>query len=251
MMRIVIAMKQVPDLQQIRIKDRKPLLDNVPLTFGKIDKNALEAGVQIKEVNGGEVIVVSAGTEELEDTIKEALAADADRALLLIDNEIANRDSSQVAVIISELIKKIGEYDLIIFGEGSGDNYSGQVGSRVAEILNLPQVGYVSEIKVEGKTVTVKRTLEDLDEVLEMDLPSVISVVADLNEPRIPAVSKVLKAGRKPKEVFKFDELLSYNTEAQISTISNLAPLMNRKGVKVESLAALVDALKSEGFGRK
>ena len=246
-MKIVVAMKQIVDLQQIRIKDRKPILDNLPMTFGKIDKNALEAAVQLKEVNEGEVIVVSAGGEDLEDTIKEALAADADSAVLICDDEIKKMDSAQTAMILAGLIKKIEEYDMIIFGEGSGDNYSGLMGSRVAELLDLPQVGFVSDIKINGSTATVRHSLEGADEILEIDLPAVITVVADLNEPRIPAVTKILKAGRKPKEVFELDEVAQ--CEAQISTISNLAPIMNRKQIKIKTINELVSALRAEGIG--
>lgn len=247
-MKIVVAMKQIADLQQIRIKDRKPVIDDAPLTLGKIDKNALEAAVQLKEINDGEVIVVSAGNEDLEDTIKEALAADADRAVLLLDNEAKNMDSSQTAIILSKLIKRVEDYDLIIFGEGSGDNYSGQMGSRVAELLNLPQVGYVSEISVNGNVVRAVRSLEDVSEVVEVEMPAVISVAADLNEPRIPAVSKILKAGRKPKDMVDLSELEVDIGNSQVQTISNLAPIMNRKGIEIKNVTELVNALKSEGL---
>jgi electron transfer flavoprotein beta subunit len=83
-MNIVVAMKQIPDLQQIRIRNRKPVFDDVPMTLGAIDKNALELGVSIKENLGGKVTVLSAGNEDLEDTIKEALAAGADEAFLIL-----------------------------------------------------------------------------------------------------------------------------------------------------------------------
>jgi electron transfer flavoprotein beta subunit len=141
-MNIVVAMKQIPDLQQIRISNRRPVLEDVPLTFGSIDKSALEAAVVIRESSGEEkVLVLSAGTEELEDTIKEALAAGGDEACLIIDESLAEADSSMIAQVLAAGIKQLDNVDLILFGEGSGDNYSGQVGSRVARLLGLPQVG--------------------------------------------------------------------------------------------------------------
>lgn len=248
-MKIITAMKQVPDLEQIRIKDRKPVLDGVPWTFGKIDKNALEAAVRIKEEVNGEVIVVSVGNEDLEDTIKEALAADGDSAVLLADNSVTNSDSFQTAVLLAELIKKVDGFDLIIFGEGSGDNYSGQIGSRVAQLLDLPQVGYVTSIQVNSDSVTVKRSLEDQDEILEVKLPAVLIVSADLNEPRIPAVSKVLKAGKKPKEIFGLDDFNIQIGEMRVVTENNLAPLNNRKGIKLNSINELADIIKTEKAG--
>ena len=155
-MNIVVAMKQIPDLQQIRIRNRKPVLDDVALTFGNIDKNALEAGVQLKEATGGNLIVVSVGSEALEDTIKEALAAGADEAYMVLNDELEEMESSRSARLIGETIKKMDDVGIILFGEGSGDNYSGQVGSRVAQILGLPQVGYAKSIIINGNSAHSK-----------------------------------------------------------------------------------------------
>jgi electron transfer flavoprotein beta subunit len=130
-------MKQIPDLQQIRFSNRRPVLADVPKSFGNIDKNALEAAVLIKESYGdGKVTVLSAGNEELEDTIKEALAAGADEAFLITDdNALDDADSSIVAQVLTEAIKQLEDVDLLLFGEGSGNNYSGQMGPRVAKLL--------------------------------------------------------------------------------------------------------------------
>ncbi|MCX5779535.1 MAG: electron transfer flavoprotein beta subunit/FixA family protein, partial [Firmicutes bacterium] len=143
-MNIVVAVKQIPDLQQVRIRNRKPVLDGVPFTLGLIDKNALEAGVHLKEVSGAKLIVVSVGNEEVEETMKEALAAGADEAYLVIDDQLSDVDSSISAQVLAAAIQKMDDVGLLLFGEGSGDNYSGQVSSRVAEILGFPQVGYAS-----------------------------------------------------------------------------------------------------------
>ncbi|PKM78005.1 MAG: electron transfer flavoprotein subunit alpha [Firmicutes bacterium HGW-Firmicutes-15] len=246
-MNIVVAMKQIPDLQQIRIRNRKPILDDVALTFGNIDKNALEAGVQLKEATGSNLIVVSVGTEALEDTIKEALAAGADEAYLVLDDEIGDMESSSSARLIAEAIKKIDDVGIILFGEGSGDNYSGQVGSRVAAILGLPQAGYAKSININGNIATVTRSLEDCEEVLEAELPIVVSVIADINEPRIPSVTQILKAGRKPKEMLELD----VTGDSMLETISNLAPEMQRKQIEIETIEKLLKVLENEGLLRR
>jgi electron transfer flavoprotein beta subunit len=243
-MNIVVTMKQIPDLQQIRIRNRKPVLDDVALTFGNIDKNALEAGVQLKEATGSNLIVVSAGTEALEDTIKEALAAGADEAYLILDDELENMESSVSAKLIAEAIKGIDDVGIILFGEGSGDNYSGQVGSRVAGILGLPQASYAKSISINGNIATIIRSMDDCEEVIEADLPIVVSVMADINEPRIPSVSQILKAGRKPKEILEID----ITGESQIETISNLAPEMQRKQITLKTVEELIKALETEGL---
>lgn len=247
-MNIVVAMKQVPDLQQLRIRNRKPLIKEAPLTFGKIDKNALEAAVQLKETYGGETIVVSVGSEELEDTIKEAMAAGGDQSYILADNNAADLESAEVAPILAEMIKKIDDCGLIIFGEGSGDNYSGQVGSRVAEILGLPQVGNVTEIAIDGDKLCMTRSLENTIEVVEINMPAVVLIAADLNEPRIPSVTQVLKAGRKPKEVMEIDSFSEPIKAKTLITLSNFAPEINRKQINIKNVGELVEVLKIDGF---
>jgi len=246
-MNIVVAMKEIPDIQQIRIRNRKPVTDDVPRTLGNIDKNALEAAVQIKEKTDSQVIVVGVGSSEVEDTFKEALAAGADEArLVVLEGEL---ESSQSAQLLAALINKIESVGLILFGEGSGDNYSSQVGPRVAQILGLPQVGYVNRIEIEGGTARVTRSLEDCEQDLEVALPAVIMVSSDINTPRIPSVTQILKAGKKPKEVLEADELGIAVPDTRIETISNLAPEMERRQISVKTVSDLVKALADEGFG--
>lgn len=243
-MNIVVAMKQIPDLRQIRIRNGQPVLEDVPLTFGNIDKNALEAGVQLKEALGGKVMVVAVGGEALEDTIKEALAAGADEAYLVLDDGLENSDSARSADLIARVIKGLENVALVLLGEGSGDNYSGQVGSRVAGILDLPQASYARSIEVNGHKATVVRSLEDCEEVLEIELPLVLSVLADINEPRLPSVSQILKAGRKPKEILEME----VPNGVLVKTLSNQAPRMQRKQSTVQSVGELIQALAGEGF---
>jgi len=250
-MNYVVAMKQIPDLQQLRIKNKKPVVEGTPVTFGAIDKNALEAAVQLKEANGGEVIVVSVGNEELEDSIKEAMAGGGDRAILVADDDTAELQSFDNAAIIAELIKNIDDAQLIFFAEGSGDNYSGQVGSIVASLLGYPQVGFVTEVEVQGDKAKVTRALESADEVVEIALPAVLIVAAGLNTPRIPAVTAVLKAGKKPKEVKTLDELDYRPQAAKIKTIENLAPDTDRKQQPIKSVDDIVAILREDGLLRR
>lgn len=247
-MNIVVAMKQVPDLQQIRIRNRVPVLEDVPLTFGDIDKNALEAGVMLKGDSESKVIVVSAGSEELEDTVKEALASGGDEAVLACDDAFEALQSDQTAAVLAELIRKIEDVGVILLGEGSADNYSGQVGSRLAGILDLPQVGSAVSIELKDGKALVTRQLEEVEEVLEVGLPAVVSVLADINEPKIPSVTKILKAGRKPKEVFDQDDLGGdLPASSAMKTLSNLAPEQDRKCIVVKDVAELLAALRAEG----
>jgi electron transfer flavoprotein beta subunit len=248
-MNIVTALKQVPDVQQIRIRNREPVLEGVPYTIGKIDKNALELSVRMKESSDHNLIVLSAGNEEVEETIKEALAAGADEAYLVFDDKLADIESAAIAEVLAASIKKIDDVGVVVFGEGSSDNYSGQISSRVAELLGLPQVGYISDITLEDQTARITRQLEDGEEIVEVQLPVVVSVLGDVNEPRIPSVTQILKAGRKPKEIVELDDLdLELSDRKIVNTLSALAPETNRKKIAVTSVDQLVSALQAEGF---
>jgi len=247
-MNIVVAMKQIPDLQQIRIKDRKPILDDVPSTFGSLDKNALQAAVNLRDAMGGKVIALSIGNTELEDTVKEALAAGADEAFLVADDEYGNLDSMQSALILAESISKIKDVGLILLGEGSGDNYSGQTIGRVAELMDLPQISYAKSIEINNNTVSVIRALEDCEEHLEADMPAIISVVAEINEIKIPSVTQILKAAKKPKEVLDAGDIETELPQSAVENISIWAPLNNRKKIVVKNTVELIEALKIENL---
>ena len=253
-MNIVVCLKQVPDLQQIRIKDRKALLEGAPLVFGDMDKSALEEAARIKEkVEGTKVTALAMGGKKLKDGIKEALAIGADEAVLLIDPLFADFDAANKAQALARAIEKIGEYDLILCGEGSTDNYSGQTGPRLAEILDLPQITYVRELEAgEGKVKAV-RNMEESFEVVEAELPALVTVADEINQPRLASLRDILKAGRKPvQELTAADLGFSEDEEAAIKMVSNLAPEQDRKQVVFEGdldevSEGLINALTQEG----
>jgi electron transfer flavoprotein beta subunit len=257
-MNIIVCMKQVIDLEQIRIRpeSRQPVLDGLPVLFGDFDKCALEESVRIREKQGGKVIAVAAGSAKLKDTIKEALAIGADEAVILTDPAFEGSDAMGSARLLAKAIEKIGEYDLILLGDGSDDNYSGQVPPRLAELLNLPQVASVREMEILDHRVRAVRDLEDALEVVEVDLPAVVSVTSEVNTPRLPPLSAILKAGRKPVHTWGLDDLglttSSVGTAAStVEVLSNLAPVQDRKEILFEDVedgvVQLVHALEREG----
>jgi len=242
----VVAMKQVPDLQQLRIRDKKPVLTDIPLELGKIDKNALECAVKLREEHGGEVIIVSVGNEELPETLKDGLACGANRARIIADNRIDGLQSADKARLLAGLIEGIDEVGIIFFAEGSADNYSGQVGSRVAEILGYPQVGYTSEVRLDGEKAIVTRTLENSFEDVEVALPAVIIVVQDLNKPRLPSVIQILQAGKKPKEQLTLADIAFEARELTVCH-TNLAPDTDRKMQELTGCDEMLDVLADIG----
>ena len=159
-MHIIVCMKQVPDLEKVRIKadTREPVLEGVPLRFGDFDKNALEEAVRIKEkLNDVKVTVVSIGATKLKDSIKEALAIGADEAVILTHALFEGSDASGTACALAKVIQKLGGCDLILLGEGSTDDHTGQVPPRLAELLSLPVVTYVREIALQGQHLHATR----------------------------------------------------------------------------------------------
>jgi electron transfer flavoprotein beta subunit len=257
-MNIIVCMKQIPDLQQIRIKERKPILEGAPLIFGDMDKNALEEAVRIKEkVGEAKIMALALGPAKLKDGIKEALAIGSDEAVLLLDPAFAGSDSVATANALAKAIQKIGEYDLIICGEGSTDNYSGQVGPRLAEMLDLPQITYVRELEVADGKVKAVRNMEESFEVVEADLPALVTVANEINEPRLASLRQILQAARKPVQTWTPADLGLAEDEvgekgAAVEVLSNLAPEGERKQVVFtgeldEMIDGLVDALTKEG----
>jgi electron transfer flavoprotein beta subunit len=251
-------MKQIPDLQQIRIKERKPILEGAPLIFGDMDKNALEEAVRIKEKVGEvKITALALGPAKLKDGIKEALAIGADEAVLLMDPAFAGSDTVATAKALAKAIQKIGEYDLILCGEGSADSYSGQVGPRLAEMLDLSQITYVRELEIKDGKIKAVRNMEESFEVVEADLPALVTVANEINEPRLASLRQILKAARKlvqtwtPADLGLAEEEVGEKGTA-VEVLSNLAPEEERKQVVFsgeldEMVDDLVDALTKEG----
>ena len=260
-MKIVVCMKQVVDLAQLRFKSdgRTPVLEGLPMILSAFEKHALEEAVRIKEAQADvHVIALSAGSTKLKETIKEALAIGADEAALVIDPAIKDTDVSGSSRLLVGAIEAIGEVDLVLTGEGSDDEYSGQIPSRVAARLGWPQITTVRELALAGeKRLRAVRDMENSLEVVECDLPAVVSVTSELNTPRLPPLTAILKAGRKPTQEWTLTELDISADEvsgeaSQIEVLSNLAPEQERKnemleGTLEEQIDALLRALEHEG----
>jgi electron transfer flavoprotein beta subunit len=257
-MDILVCLKQNVDMTQIRIKKdtREPVLEGLPLVFGEMDRNALEEAVRLKEKTGGKVTAISAGSAKLRETIKDALAGGADEAVILIDPLFENLDSPMTAKVLAKAIQKIGSYDLVILGEGSTDNYSGQVGPRIAETLDLPAATYVGQLEYADNKIRVTRNMEESLELVESDLPLLVTVTSGINEPRLPSLMQILKASKKSLQEWDAsaigitaDDLGGDGYEL----INNLAPVEERKGVILEgeldeNISKLIAALQKEGI---
>jgi electron transfer flavoprotein beta subunit len=240
MPRIIVCLKYAIDVSQIKVDSatRKLLIADAPRKISDFDKNALEEAVKIKVKHGGEVIALTATAENASTALREALAMGADKAIQIQDPNIQNADTMMVSNILAEAIRKIGSFDIILCGEASIDSYSGQVGPRLAEVLGIPAVTYVSKVTLEGNTLTVERSLEDCSEVIMVKTPVLLTVTKEINVPRVPTDIDV-----------KGEKIAT----PSIKVVDVSAPKIERKRIKIsgespkEIAENLVKALIQEG----
>lgn len=253
-MDIVVCVKTNPDLQMVRIKNREAVTEAVPYKIGDLEKNALEAAVVLRDAVGGKVVALclAEGNRKAAEDIKVALAMGADEAVVIDDPALAAPDQAAVAAALAAAVKKLGACDLLLFGEGSSDNYTGQVAPRVAELLGLPQIGYARKVEAADGVVRCERSMDDMIETLEAPLPAAVTVVSEINEPRIPGLMQIMKAKSKPMQVWSLADLELEAPAPVRAIVSNLAEEQDRKhilfdGSAAEQADAFVNALIKEG----
>jgi electron transfer flavoprotein beta subunit len=254
---IVVCVKETYDVDHIKVDSATldPILQGIPVEIEEMSKNALEAAIQLKEKHGGKVIAVSvAGSKTIKKSLKEALAMGADEALI-INHDFEEFNPAATALALSHGIKSVDGVNIVMMGEGSADNYSGQVGPRVAHLLDMPVASYVCGIEMESEKLKCTRDLEDCFEIDELPLPSVVTVTNEINEPRLPSLTQILKASKKPvKEIgLELPKDALDSAIGSTRTIKNKAPRQDRKRIKLEgaldeTIPELIAALSKEGF---
>jgi electron transfer flavoprotein beta subunit len=208
-MRIIVCIKQVPDSSEVRFdKETHTMIrEGLPSIINPFDENAIEAALQIREQHGGQVIILCMGAPHAEEQLRQAVAMGADQAILLSDRRFALADTLATAYSLSTAIKKIGGYDLLLFGKQAIDGDTAQVGPGVAEMLGLPQITYVRKIQISDGKVTAERVLEDGYEIVQATLPAVLTVVKEINEPRHASLRGVLKAKKVEIPIWKPEDI--------------------------------------------
>jgi electron transfer flavoprotein beta subunit len=209
MVKTLVFVKQVLQSADLKIdKATKSLVtQGVPQVISEADKNAVEEAVRIKEKHGGKVIAISMGSPQAKEALREALAMGADEAYLLTDPLFEGSDAHAVANVLAAAVTKILDYDLILCGAYSEDLFAFQVGPRLAEMCNLPQITYAAKITLDGNKVTVERDLENERQIVEGKLPCLISVVREINEPRLPTLMAIMAASKKPTSIWTATDL--------------------------------------------
>ena len=198
-MNIVVCIKQVPDTNDVRIDPKTNTLirEGVKSIINPFDENAVEAALKIRDASGGKVTVITMGPPQAAEALKTAVAMGADEAILISDRAFAGADTWATSYTLSQAIKKIGSYDLVLFGKQAIDGDTAQVGPGVAEFLDIPQVTFAINIEVTGDKIRVKRQLEETSEIVESNFPVAVTVIKQINEPRMPS----LKGQMRPKKM--------------------------------------------------
>jgi electron transfer flavoprotein beta subunit len=196
-MNIIVLVKQVPDASEVKINRETNTLirDGVPSIINPFDMYALEEALRLREQHGGKVTAVTMGPPQAAEALKEAVALGVDDVVLLSDRCFAGADTWATSYALSKGIKKIGNFDLVIAGKQAIDGDTAQVGPETADMLGIPFVAYIRKIeKVENNKMTAERMMDEGFDVVETSLPAVITVVKEINQPRLPSLKGKMKA---------------------------------------------------------
>ena len=196
-MHIIVLVKQVPDTSEVRINRETNTLirDGVPSIINPYDMYAIEEALRLREMHGGKVTAFTMGPPQAAEALKEAVALGVDDVVLLSDRSFAGADTWATSYALSQGIRKLGTFDLIIAGKQAIDGDTAQVGPETADMLGVPFVAYVRKIEqIEGKKIVAERLMDEGHDVVETSLPALITVVKEINQPRVPSLKGKMKS---------------------------------------------------------
>ncbi len=239
----IVCVKQVPDTANITAEAMKE--DGtvnraaLPTIFNPEDLHALETALEVRDLYGGTVTALTMGPPKAADVLRDCLYRGADRAILLTDRRAAASDTLATSYILAQAIRTIGRYDFVFCGRQAIDGDTAQVGPQCAEKLGIPQITYLEKlVKLEDHTVQIRRNFGHGWEVVEGRLPVLVTVVESANEPRPPAVRRVmrLKRARVPAEVAaEAKESMQQATEEQLAAeTQRRIEALQQKGLLLE-----------------
>lgn len=208
-MNIIVCIKQVPDTTEIKINPITGTLirEGVPSIINPDDKGGLELALKLKEQYNAHITVITMGPSQAEDVLREAYAMGADRAILLTDRKFAGADTLATSHALAGALKQL-KYDLIITGRQAIDGDTAQVGPQIAEFLDLPQVSYLEDLQYDGKsTFTIRKQTEEGYQILEVESPCLVTVLASANKARYMTVNGIIEAFNKEVEIWGFSNI--------------------------------------------
>ena len=214
-MNIIVCIKQVPETTEVRINPETNTLirEGVKSMINPFDMYAIEEGIRLKENLGGKTTVITMGPPQAESALRDAIAMGIDEAILLSDRAFAGSDTWATSYTLAKAIEKIKDFDLVICGKQASDGDTAQVGPGIASNLNLPQVTYVKKIEeIKEKTCRVQRMTEEGYEIIQAPLPALLTVVKEINTPRLPSLRGMMRA-KQAKVLHWMTKDLDLNSE--------------------------------------
>ncbi|MCB5231217.1 MAG: electron transfer flavoprotein subunit beta/FixA family protein [Candidatus Cloacimonas sp.] len=241
-MNIIVCVKQVPNTTEIRIDPVTNTLvrEGVESIINPFDLYAIEEAIRLKEQYGGKVTALSMGPPQVEDALREAVSMGVDEIILLSDRKFAGADTWATSYTLAEAINKIKDYDLIMFGQQAIDGDTAQVGPGVATHLDLPQTCFVRKInELSDNVIKVERLMEDGFDTVEMTLPAVITVVKEINIPRLPSLRGKRTAKNAQLTVWNADDLGAGSDKIGLNgsptqVVKIFSPTLEKDGQKYE-----------------
>jgi len=195
--KVIVCIKQVPDPEHAKMDEKSGTVvrEGVELMINPFDLYAVEEGLRLKEKMGGEVVAISMGPPQAEKALREVIGMGVDEGILLTSRDFAGADTWATSYTLAKACEKVGEYDLIICGKQAIDGDTAQVGPGVAAQLGIPQMTFVRKIdEISEDKIKAERLVEDGYEVISSPLPLLITVVKEINEPRLPTLRGRLNA---------------------------------------------------------
>ena len=196
-MNIIVCIKQVPETTEVRLNPETNTLirEGVKSIINPFDMYAIEEALRLKEKFGGKTTVITMGPPQAEAALREAMSMGIDEGILICDRAFAGSDTWATSYTLASAIKKIGEFDLILCGKQASDGDTAQVGPGISAHLDIPQVTYVKKIEeVKDESMRVERMMEEGFEIIETPLPALLTVVKEINEPRLPSLKGLMRA---------------------------------------------------------
>ncbi|MBA4178754.1 MAG: electron transporter RnfB [Leptothrix sp. (in: Bacteria)] len=245
-MKVLVPVKRVVDYNvKVRVKSDGSGVDiaNVKMSMNPFDEIAVEEAVRLKEKGAvTEIVAVSCGVTQCQETLRTAMAIGADRAILV---ECADElQPLAVAKLLAALVNK-EQPGLVILGKQAIDDDCNQTGQMLAALAGMPQATYASKVEIEGGVATVTREVDGGTETLKLTLPAVMTTDLRLNEPRYVTLPNIMKAKKKTLDVLKPADL-GVDVAPRIKTLNVAEPPKRGAGIKVPDVATLVDKLKNE-----
>ncbi|MDD4953655.1 MAG: electron transfer flavoprotein subunit beta/FixA family protein [Candidatus Omnitrophica bacterium] len=196
-MDIIVCIKQVPETTEVRINPETNTLirEGVKSIINPFDMYAIEEAVRLKEKFGGKVVAITMGPPQADVALREAIALGVDEGILVSDRAFAGSDTWATSYTLSAAIKKIGAFDLVLCGKQASDGDTAQVGPGISAHLDIPQVTYIKKIEeIKDGYIRVERMMEEGYEIVQSPLPVLLTVVKEINEPRLPSLKGMMRS---------------------------------------------------------